>query len=40
MKTPFVMQKENYKKIRLCNNDDYERIHVSNYIEGISRMTG
>ena len=40
MTTPFTMQKENFKTIRLCNNNDYARINASNYVEGISKMTG
>ena len=39
MTTPFLMQKDNYKKIRLCNNTDYERINVKNYVEGITKIT-
>ena len=39
MTTPFLMQKDNYKKIRLCNNTDYERINVKNYVEGIIKIT-
>ena len=32
---PFEIEKDNFKKIRLCNNTDYKRINVSNYVEGI-----
>ncbi len=40
MTSPFEITKDNKRKIRLCNNTDYGRINLSNYVEQISSMTG
>ena len=33
MKAPFGRKKNNYKEIRLCNNTDYNRVGLNNYVE-------
>ena len=40
MTKPFKSSFENYKKFRLCQNQDYERLEVKNYVEDIKNLTG
>lgn len=39
MKRPFNRTENRFKKFRLCKNEDYERIGVKNYVEGILNAT-
>jgi hypothetical protein len=40
MSKPFKKSFENFKKFRLCKNEDYERLGVKNYVEDIKNLTG
>ena len=35
MRKPFDKKSENYKKFRLCKDEDYKRLGVTNYIANV-----
>ena len=39
MKRPFKKTESRFKSFRLCTNQDYERIGVTNYVEGVINAT-
>jgi hypothetical protein len=38
MQKPFNRTFSNYKKLRLCQHDDYRRYNESNYIENLKEI--
>ena len=35
MHKPFKKKSENYKKFRLCKDEDYQRLGVTNYVANV-----